>query len=81
MPKPTIRNLAATVQADLQASKPEGGTFPRQRFLAMLVQGYNATSLEAAERVVKTGEAAGFWTRRHDPKARAAFIILPPKAS
>lgn len=81
MPKPTIRTLAAKVQSDVQAAKPEGQTIPRQTFLSILVQAYNATSLEAAERVIKTGEAAGYWKRRHDPKARAAFVVIPPIAA
>lgn len=73
MVRATILNEATTLRNDLITRNPDGCRLDRFTFERLIIVGYGK-SKEAAERVIKTGEGAGYWTRHHDWATKKGWV-------
>jgi len=81
MVRASTNKEARLIHADLLTRTPEGTRLPRTTFLRFVVVSFPDKSLEAAERILKTGEALGLWSRSHDPHLRVAHVHVHATSS
>lgn len=74
---------AEAIHQDILTRNPQGCTLSRPVFDRLLVRGYRK-SLQAARRIIETGEVAGFWTRQLNqagaPKGLTGWVEIHPLA-